>query len=132
MVDVIALFGAAMAAARKVREVAEKTKDAELRGLIADLMLGMSDLKLRVSELQTENANLQSQLASRTEEAELRINLVHRDRVYYFAKEMPGRSLGPYCPRCLDIDGKFMVMKEVMDRFRSFGSFECPQCDKFF
>jgi hypothetical protein len=78
---------------KAIIEIADSTKNIELKSYIVDL-------KEQILELKDENFDLKEQLRQRTEH-----NMIFENRVYWDLKE-DGTKDGPYCPSCWDSEGK--------------------------
>jgi hypothetical protein len=132
MPDVIATLTGVIETAKKLREVSKKMQDAELRSLIADLNLELADLKMQMSELREENLLLRKQVQEAKQEADFRDKVTLKDGLYYLAEAVKGRPDGPYCPRCLDAEGKLILVTLVSDVFQVFGKHSCPNCKQHY
>ena len=58
MPDIISSISAAIATAKKLKEISDKTKDAELRNLLADLSLELAEIKTQLADVNEENRQL--------------------------------------------------------------------------
>ena len=114
----------------KLRQVAEKTKDADTRNLIADLNLALADLKVQCAELQNDNLRLQADLRESKSHAELRNNLELREGLYHLREAGDGRPTGPYCTRCFDADEKLILVGGAP--MAHFGRWYCNNCKSFY
>lgn len=62
MPEIIASISAAIATAKKLKEVADKTKDADLRNLLADLSLELAEVKTQLADMTEENRRLKDKV----------------------------------------------------------------------
>lgn len=129
MADVLSLVGTAIDTVKKLKEIAEKVKDADSRNLIADLSLALADLKIEIARLKEENLGLQTKLKQLATQ-DGRADLETRDGVLFLKKEATnGRAVGPYCPNCFETTRKLILMQDLRDTpFHSFGNFRCSAC----
>ena len=95
---------------KQVREVAQRLHDAELQGLVADLMLKAADLKMELANDREENLELRRQLEQCRKRADLRSKMEKRDNFYYLREPVEGYGEGPFCPTCFDRDGCLVSM----------------------
>jgi hypothetical protein len=131
MVEPLSTIATVLATAKKLREVAQKVKDAEVKGLIADLSLQLSDLKGQVADLQDENLDLRRQLKAREDLSSLRAHMERRDDVY-FLNGAAGRDPGPYCPKCFEVDEKLVPVTKFTGAFKNLGKYNCPNFEKVY
>ena len=62
MIDDFSSVSKAIAIAKKLKEISEKIKDADLKNLIAGLHLELADTKTHLAELTNENRQLQEKI----------------------------------------------------------------------
>lgn len=62
MQDVIASIANAISLTKRLKEISDNIRDAEIKNLLADLSIELADSKLKVAELVSENAKLRQQL----------------------------------------------------------------------
>lgn len=101
-------------------------KDAEGKMLVANLTSDLAELKIAFAELQEENHELRTKLKERDDLSSLREHMERRDDVYFLT--MDGRDPGPYCPKCLDVDGKLVPVSKFSAAFAPIGKYNCPNC----
>jgi hypothetical protein len=130
--DIVGYLGKAIEIAKKLREVGQKIKDAETQGLVADLNLALADLKMELANIKEENLALKQQVKQLSEKPDVRANIEVKDGLYYLKDPMPGRPIGPYCPRCLDVEDRIVPLSKVVRDFELFGKWQCPQCKQHF
>jgi hypothetical protein len=122
----------ALSTLKALRQLGSRIKDAEFKGLLADLQVALADVKVKCAELQEENLRLKSTIAESKKAEEFRTQMEFREGVYYFKTPPAGRPIGPYCPGCLDSKEKLQVLRELPEVFRDHGKYECPACEKVF
>ena len=123
MPDVVAAITTAISLTRQLVEIADATKDAKSKLLIAELSVQLAEVKMRLADLIEENTNLKTQL-KRAQSSESEVAL--KDGVYYSVS-----GDGPYCTACYDDKKKLIRVTEFEEGFRHFGRFNCPVCDAF-
>jgi len=116
-------------ASQKLREVTKKVEDAEINGVLADLSLSLSDLKTQMADLQGENIKLKEDLKKARELKNIRKKLGIRNGLYHLNEEIPGYQNGPYCTRCIDVDGILVLVNQFKGSKRAFGEYGCPNCN---
>jgi hypothetical protein len=62
MSDLLPGISRAVTLATRLRVISERGRDAEFKGIIADLLLELAEVQLRLDELMNENAALKGQL----------------------------------------------------------------------
>jgi len=132
MADVMAILSTAIATVQKLREVSEKIKDAETNNLIADLNIALADLKMQFVTLQEENMQLRKELQQAREQADFRSKVTFKEGLYFLTERVEGRPEGPYCPHCLDAEGKLILVTKAQEPFRDFGNLRCPKCKNYY
>ena len=134
MADIIGLLGTAVDSVRKLKEVADKLKNAELRNSIGDLSLALADLKLEVARLKEENLRLQGEMQQAKNREQQAGELIAKDGVLWFKEPPPpGKTVGPYCPNCKENGNKLVLIQDQRRTpFRRLYHFECPLCQSKF
>ncbi len=105
-------------------------KNAETKLLVADLTMDLAELKIAFAEVLEENHELRTKLKEGDDLSDLRDHMERRDDVYFIT--MDGRDPGPYCPRCLDVDGKLVNLTKFTGAFTAIGKYNCPNCEKVY
>jgi hypothetical protein len=106
---------------KTVDEATWRLKVAELTGALADAKLGATELKDLIDERDKEIARLTKAFAFRGETIE-KHNMVYEKR--------GDRAVGmPFCPRCMEVDGRFIKLTNLMKPGRPT---QCPQCKSDF
>lgn len=103
-------------AIKDIATVADRLRDAELKHRLADV-------QMEGAKLAEENARLRQELLDLREQAKTRQEMHYRDNVYW-RQLGGGKSEGPFCPKCLDGNGKTARMSDFAD----FQSWICPVC----
>lgn len=62
MQDVIVSIANAISLTKRLKEISDNIRDAEIKNVLADLSVELADTKLRVAELVSENAKLKNQI----------------------------------------------------------------------
>lgn len=62
MPEIIASISAAISTAKKLKEISDKIKDAELRNLLADLSLELAEIKTQLADMMDENRQLKEKI----------------------------------------------------------------------
>ena len=62
MPEIIATVSAAITTAKKLKEISDKIKDAELRNLIGDLSLELAEIKMQLADVMHENTELKNKI----------------------------------------------------------------------
>jgi hypothetical protein len=130
--DALKLISQAVELASQIRGVADKAKDAETKLLIADLQIALATVKAEIADLMNENLLLKQQLEQRQTAPQPGTDIEFKEGAYWYRQPPAGRSPGPYCPRCKDVDGAMVTLSEPSAPFRRVFKWKCPQCDKTF
>jgi hypothetical protein len=102
-------------ALKDVLTLADRLKDAELKQRLADV-------QMEGAKLAEENARLRQELIDLRQQVDTRQQMEFRDNVYW-RLSLQGKGEGPFCPKCLDGDGKAARMVDAPNHW------ECPVCD---
>lgn len=126
--DILATVGAingAIEIARAVRSADKEIAAADLKLQMADLIDQLANTKIALTELQEELR------AKDGEIGELKANFAFRGelveaRNLFFRKHADGDPVGrPFCPRCNEVDGKWISMQRKAGSRRTSW---CPEC----
>ena len=128
MADVLSILNGAITTVQKLREISQKVKDAETTNLIADLNLKLADLKMKFAELQEDNLRLRNELNEAKTQADIRGMMTLRDGLYHLKTPMEDRPEGPYCTRCLDVEGRPVLVSQLAKVFHDAAKYQCPNC----
>lgn len=93
----------ALALAARLRAISEKTKDAEFKGTVANLLLELADVQIKVDALMGEHVALKAQLLA---QAPAKVEL---------------------CPRCGELGWKVISTKPHKSG-RIAQTYACPKC----
>jgi len=63
MPEIFSSISSAIAIARKLKEVSDKTKDADFRNLLPDLNLELAEIKTQLAEVMEENTRLKAKIS---------------------------------------------------------------------
>jgi len=126
MIEVVEGVNAAITTVKKLNELNEKIKNAEVKMLIADLSIQLSDAKISISELLDRNRVLQEEINSlKSDQCE---PLTFKDGVYF-----DSNNDGPFCPGCYDgKKQKHRILPVAAPLHRKMGVHQCSVCGKFF
>lgn len=97
---------------RKIREVSQRIQNAELQNLVADLMINAADLRIELAQAKEDNIKLREEIADIKRRRDLRSNIEYRGTLVYLKTLLPGYPDGPFCPCCLENEGKLHIMWE--------------------
>lgn len=129
MIEAMPAIQTAIQLAQKLRELAKKAGDADLKMMLADLSdalgdarLEAADLKQQLSQLMDENLELRKRLDTK-EQAEP----TYDGDLYAF----PGDD-GRYCPVCWNTRQLKMKVNKLEGPWASFGNYDCPSCKATF
>lgn len=126
MVEVIPAIQAALQATQKLRELAKKVGDSDIRMAIADLSENLADAKIQAAELKGQVAELMEENRVLREKLEARSSEVpkYEDSVYVFDGDD-----GKYCTGCWDTKQQKVRVTSIGATFRSLGiKYRCPSC----
>jgi len=62
MPEVLAVLTSAITTAKKLKEISDKIKDADLRNLIGDLTLELAEIKTQLADMISENSRLNAKI----------------------------------------------------------------------
>lgn len=126
MADILSSIGNAITLAKRLKEISDNIKDAELKNVLADLSLELADTKLKLADIITENADLKTKLLD-LENIRENNKLVFKHGLYYLEGDDH-----PFCPSCYDSDKSSIRLKKSPAGFDDFGKVQCPKCNNFF
>lgn len=134
MADPFGMLNNAIALVRKVQDVADATKSADLKLLAADLKNAIADLKNELADVKEENLRLQRELRAATEKQNvIPPKVMFRDNaVWYDEEPPPGRPTGPYCLHCFQTTGRLLLLSKPAGPATMRGSLVCAECKNFF
>ncbi|MFP3604656.1 hypothetical protein [Paraburkholderia sp. SIMBA_053] len=121
MADVISTIQFSLEIVKKLRNLNETIKDADIKMLLAELQSELVDAKLEVvglKEIMTKNAELTRQLETRTSEQPEPMDGGHK-----FSEK------GPYCIKCFETASKKILLPRASGILHTqFGQYHCPVC----
>ena len=127
MTDILKSIQAAIDLAKKIKEISEKTKDAEFKNMVADLSLELANAKQRVAQLLDENGKLKAELQLARHHSSRAEGLTIRNGLYFSAS-----GEGPFCPHCYDSKGQVSRLVKQRENWVEFGDHMCPACKNYF
>lgn len=105
-----------IAAVTKVREVAKKSRNAELLSAIADLTLDTAQIKMEMAALRNENTRIREERDELRRRVDLRDKVKLSNGLYFLAEPVTGYGSGPFCPVCFDADSKLITLTAVLQQ----------------
>lgn len=96
--------------------VADNLRDAELKHRLAAV-------QMEGAKLAEENAKLREELVDLRDQRKTRQEMHYQNNAYW-RQLGDGKSEGPFCPKCLDGDGKAARMSDYAD----WHAWDCPVC----
>ena len=105
----------------RVKQAADKFRDADMNNIIADLSEAGSKLRLQVVTLEAENARLKGETPP---------GIVKRGEAYYREPAISGQACGPFCTHCWEVESKMVSLHREM--LPDFGTHSCPGCKEMF
>src|ERR1039458_454830 len=107
---------------KEARDAAKRSDDHDLKDKLSEVFDSVLQLKEVISNLRDENADLKKRLETRSTlkwDSNLRL---------YFAEGDPD----PFCPSCLDLDGRQTKMHPVFYSSSVLWKYECKACKNHF
>lgn len=109
---------------RELRFADKAIDEAAWKLKVADLTSALADAKLGVTELRDELEARDNEITRLTKAFAFRGETVERHNMTYEARD--GQPVGmPFCPRCIEVDGRFIKLTSLMKPGRPT---QCPQC----
>lgn len=124
MPDVVTAIGAAITLTRQLLDLADATKDAKSKLLIADLTFQLAEVKRRLAELIDENTHFKTELETAKKS---HADVDFKDGLYFLRS-----GDGPFCTACFDRDKKLIRPTALPETLHSQGKFKCPECQTLF
>ena len=114
---------------KRLRDLNKKVGEAEFKMLLADLTSELGDAKLEAANLKIELADLKATNESLKSSASQRLAVapVIDEDAYIF-----GDNSRHYCTACYDVRNQKVLLNRLSGPWKSFGTWQCPQCDKTF
>lgn len=121
---------------QSVKEIAKRMENAELRLAIADLTGNLADAKIELAQALEENLQIRRELDERDRIADIRSKLFKEDNVYKTVEPIDGYGNGPFCMRCLDVDGVLVNVQITHHKassnrhgdYPAYDSYRCFNC----
>jgi hypothetical protein len=107
---------------KEARDAAKRSDDHDLKDKLSEVFDSVLQLKEVISNLRDENADLKKRLETRSTlkwDSNLRL---------YFAEGDPD----PFCPSCLDLDGRQIRLHPVFYSSSVLWKYECKVCKNHF
>lgn len=118
--DVVGGISGAIKLVVKAKELADKLKNLELKGVVVDLQSQLLDLKEEIIALREENIQLKESQKKQEALPEMTV----KDGLYF----KPDGD-GPFCTGCFDTQGRLVRLAEHEKRVqRLVGRWHCPGC----
>ena len=129
MADPLSIISTAVDTIQKLREIAQKIKDADTLNLIADLKLALGELKIQFADLLEDNQKLKSEIKGIQENSILRSKLILKNSAYYLENPPEGYTKGGYCVRCFDAENKLITLTQHISWH---GCTKCDNCKSIY
>lgn len=124
MADIFTSITTAIGLTKQLVDLADTTKNAQAKLVIADLQIQLAELKVQLAELIDENRELKSALSRKTEEKpKLKI-----EGDLYYTEE----GDGPFCTACFDTKQKLVRVTPMASTFHTIAKFRCNVCHGHF
>jgi len=111
-----------------LRNISKAIDRAELELKIAELAEALLEARRKLLDVQEETLKLRGVINDMTQIQDFRKKVRIRNGVYYFKERVEGRGVGPYCPRCFDVDKTLVLLSELAPPSRAKGTHQCPNC----
>ena len=113
---------------RELRDLGRAIESAELKLKIAELADALVEAKLNLVGAKEEISLLKEQIREIKQINDYRKNITLKKGLYYFNEPVEGRALGPYCPRCLDVDDRLVIITKISSASNKLGNYQCQNC----
>lgn len=128
MIDIAALLSsttAAIGVAKAVSEAKGIYDQADLKLKMAEIVSTLADVKIALAEAGSESKAKDEEIA-RLKKAFAFSGTTVEHHGWQFPTTKHGEPYGtPFCPKCIEMDGRFMVLRHVG---QGFASVACPLC----
>jgi len=125
-------FSTLLGTAKKLYEVSEKIKNAEMRSLVADLQNQIADVKTELAAMKEENLRLTDQINTLAKAKESAKKFVHREGMLWRDSPATGENPGPFCPNCKTAGHPHALQRQPEGIPKNFGRYRCSQCKSHF
>jgi hypothetical protein len=102
--DLLPAISRAVTLATRLRVISDRGRDAEFRGIVADLMLELAEVQLKLDELLNENAALKGQM------------------------QVNANPKGDRCPRCFEFGWRMTTSRPHGTLGAMAQTYTCPKC----
>jgi hypothetical protein len=102
--DLLPAISRAVTLATRLRVISDRGRDAELRGIVADLLLELAEVQLKLDELLNENAALKGQMQANSS------------------------PKGERCPRCFEFGWRVTTSRAHGQLGGMVQTYTCPKC----
>jgi len=102
--DLLPAISRAVTLATRLRVISDRGRDAEFRGIVADLMLELAEVQLKLDELLNENAALKGQM------------------------QVNANPKGDRCPRCFEFGWRMTTSRPHGTLGAMVQTYTCPKC----
>jgi hypothetical protein len=130
MVDVplvLTTLTSAMGLAKQFVEIDKTMDGAERKLKVAELSSALADAKVGITELQEEVKAREQEIDRLKRAFAAREQDMTTYRSFTYKKGKRGQPVGmPMCPRCIEMDGRFMTLQRRQGRH---GDSFCPACE---
>jgi hypothetical protein len=104
MSDLLPAISRAVTLATRLRVISDRGKDAEFRGIVADLLLELAEVQLKLDELMNENAALKGEMQAQS------------------------NPKGERCPRCFEFGWRVTSSRPHGQLGAMVQVYSCPKC----
>jgi hypothetical protein len=124
MHDIVSGLTSVLSIASKIRDINERLKDAELKGMVVGLMEELTDLKLAMINLKEENIQLREDLVAERSKTKVptKDEMTLKGDMYYIVDD------GPYCTACWDTGRRKVRVPPMAKTFHAIAKFRCNVC----
>ena len=102
--DLLPAISRAVTLATRLRVISDRGRDAEFRGIVADLLLELAEVQLKLDELLNENAALKGQM------------------------QVNANPKGDRCPRCFEFGWRMTTSRPHGTLGAMVQTYTCPKC----
>jgi hypothetical protein len=121
---VVSTISAAIGLAKELNSIDKAMDQATWKLKVADLTSALADAKMGAIELKEALDQRDKEIARLTKAFEFKGETIEKHNMLY--EKRNGRPVGmPFCPRCLQVDGRFMKLTPLRKEGRPS---QCPQC----
>lgn len=102
---------------------------AELKLQLADMMTNLADAKMALAEMGDAISEKDVEIERLKEAFAFKDEVIEAPNQFYYKKHETGVPVGrPFCPRCQEVDGRWVMLQKPKKGVR--GDKFCPQCDR--